>query len=76
MLAKEIFGKELITHSVFVEQFMALTEKSIATAKRKLKDLCEAGIVEKYNDKYRLTANYNEDDDSIDDLEEAEEIAS
>jgi len=76
VLAKEIFGKELITHSVFVEQFMALTEKSIATAKRKLKDLCEAGIVEKYNDKYRLTANYIEDDDSIDDLEEAEEIAS
>lgn len=68
-IAKKIFGKELIAHRVFGDRFIALTGKSIATVNRRLKDLCNAGIIENYKDKYRLTAKYREDDDSIDDTE-------
>jgi KaiC/GvpD/RAD55 family RecA-like ATPase len=69
--AKKIFGKELIAHNIFVNRFMASTSKSLPTANRAIKKLCEAGIIEKYNDKYRLTVKDSEEDDSIDDSEEA-----
>lgn len=74
--AKKIFGKELIAHNIFVDRFMALTSKSIATANRTIKKLCDAGIIEKHNDKYRLTTVVSGEDDSIDDSEEAEKIES
>jgi len=77
-IAIKIFGKELITHGVFTDRFMSLTNKSLATANREIKKLLNAGIIEKYNNEYRLTSEYLEDvdDDSIDDSEDAEEIAS
>ena len=68
-IAIKIFGKELITHGVFTDRFMSLTNKSLATANREIKKLLNAGIIEKYNNEYRLTSEYLEDvdDDSIDD---------
>jgi KaiC/GvpD/RAD55 family RecA-like ATPase len=74
--AKKILGKELIAHNIFVDRFITLTGKSLPTANRRLKDLCKAGIIEKYNNKYRLKAEVSEEDNSIDDSEEAKKITS
>lgn len=64
-IAQEIFEDKEIKHKDAIEKFCKMTNKSIATAKRAIKDMLELEIIEKSEDgkRYRLVDISEEDEE-------------
>ena len=71
-IAEVILENESISYGDFVKEFMEITNKGEATAKRAIKTLTDSEFIEKVQGKYRLR-NLNA---GVDDFEESDEVLS
>lgn len=67
--AETIFGNKILSYGNFVEQYCDLKNKSIPTGKRVIRTLSDLGIIEKYNEAYRLSQNSTSTIDNSNDLD-------
>jgi hypothetical protein len=71
-IAEVILEDESISYGDFVKEFMEITNKGVASAKRAIKALVDSEFIEKVQGKYRLR-NINA---GVDDFEESDEVLS
>lgn len=69
-VAEAILGNQLMAYGEFVKQFMEISRKSVASAKRAIKSLLVSGFIEKQQGNYRLTIpnDDNEEEDVCGDM--------
>lgn len=70
--AEVILENESISYGDFVNEFMEITNKGAATAKRAIKALTDSEFIEKVQGKYRLKNKY----DQVEEFEDRDEVLS